>query len=1016
MKFFLICLFAVLTITESSSKFTYPKGLPCKIYNGTSCDCSNRQLSSIPLLKGHNVKSLDFSYNQLQTVYGISFIHLTSLQHLDLSHNQLEAVNGKSFIHLTSLLSLDLSNNWIMDITNVTFSGLNKLETLDLSYQGNYQSYPTLHGSPFYSTASLKKLFITDSGLCSLSPLVFSGLHELQELDISWNNMDSFPESIFQGLTNLTRLDAVAFRIDSLSVALFKDLNSVEYLDLSRNLISSLPETLFANLTNLEVLDLSWNIISSNLDTVFVNLTHLTYLDISHNSLSSTPCKAIVSLPMLSILNMSGNNFDYVTCSIENMNSLKELSTSYNIHQDNDTEYWNVAKWSELITKLPATLSTLYLGVSGKAVFQPVMPGSLNSSVSLLTICFYCTNYFDVSVEDDAFSMFLYLKKLSINTRSCSTKNKLTHLSKYAFRGLFQLKALDLSYVGLSEFSYETLEVLADTLEHLNLSNNEIQDIHHDGRYMRSGLKSLDISRNPINHMDLGSLGNVTNVYLNYLTNPNFLNISTFNMALKSIYISVEQFTTVYYDDFPLPLCASSLALEDIAFSKLQFTKSKPMVWGNCSHLKALSISDSGGVHLIFKGKIDNFAHLEKLTLTNCKLSLIDQFLLESLSLQYLDLSGNNIENINENDLSSLVNLKHLDLSHNEIKSFPANQFHYMSHLTYLNLAGNKLGNLNDLKSLYGLQTLIVSGNALTTLPASLMKIPYDVQHVEFGDNLFSCTCDIQPLQHWILTDTKTYIDPLSPYLCNDPAIREDLGITEFSLDCSLHLENYIAPSVSGLFVICVIVSIIYIYKYRWRIHYKCWILCYQRRYQRYIDNDDDADINSDDEGDVDAPYEAPIMRRRYHAYVAYHRDNEAWINDQLIPNIEDGPEHFRLCLKERGDIPAGHYILNAICHGIKQSRKTIAVLSENFMDDGWCHYQLHFARMRMVMDNADVLILVQIGEIGDRKKTLLLRQLLCYKEVLKWPEDPNGQELFWNQLKMKLRKPGRVDRRFDAV
>ncbi|XP_072046825.1 toll-like receptor 2 type-2 [Amphiura filiformis] len=292
------------------------------------------------------------------------------------------------------------------------------------------------------------------------------------------------------------------------------------------------------------------------------------------------------------------------------------------------------------------------------------------------------------------------------------------------------------------------------------------------------------------------------------------------------------------------------------------------------------------------------------------------------------------------------------------------------------------------------------------------MKNPYRLKHAEFGDIPFACTCDIIDLQHWILTDIKTYIDPHPTYQCKSPAIRENLGITEFSLDCSLHLEFYIAPSVSGLLVVGIIVIVTY--KYRWRLHYKCWTLCCQRRYQRYIDNDDDADINSDDEEDVDAPYEAPIMRRRYHAYVAYHKDNEAWINDQLIANIEDGPERFRLCLKERGDIPAGHYILNAICHGIQQSCKTIAVLSENFMDDGWCHYQLHFAQMRMVTDNVDVLILVQIGEIPDCKKTLLLRQLLCYKEVLKWTEDPDGQRLFWNQLKMKLRKPVRVDRRFD--
>ncbi|XP_072044740.1 toll-like receptor 6 [Amphiura filiformis] len=360
-----------------------------------------------------------------------------------------------------------------------------------------------------------------------------------------------------------------------------------------------------------------------------------------------------------------------------------------------------------------------------------------------------------------------------------------------------------------------------------------------------------------------------------------------------------------------------------------------------------------------------------------------------------------------------------MDLSHNKLKSLPEKQFHHMSNLVYLNLAANKLVNLNGLKGLHSLQTLIVSDNALTTLSTFMMKTAYNLQYVDFGNNSFTCTCDIKPLQDWILTDKRTYIDPQPMYKCTSPKASYGLGITQVSLDCSLHIAYYILiSSLSGLTVICVIVATIY-KKYRWRIHYKFWVLFYQRRYQRYVDNDDDADImNSDDEDDVDADhrYEAPIMRRQYHAYVAYHRESQAWIDNQLTPNIEDGPEEFRLCMKERGDIPAGHYILNAICHGIYKSRKTVAVLSENFMDDGWCHYQLQIAQMRLVRENDDVLILVQIGEIPDDKKTMLLRQILCNKEVLKWTEDPIGQELFWNQLRMELRKPARVDRRFEQV
>ncbi|XP_072046677.1 uncharacterized protein [Amphiura filiformis] len=988
MKSSLIHMLLVLAVTvaTSSINFIYPKGLPCKVYNSTELDCRNRKLTSIPPLEDRNVESLDLSYNQLETVNGESFIFLTSLQRLDLSYNQLENVSGKSFIHLASLQSLDLSHNNISKISNDTFTGLNKLDTLDLSNQNHFN----LLGSPFRSTLSLKKLYIAFSGLSSLLSSVFSGLRELQELTLSNNKIPSLPASIFHGLTNLT------------------------HLYLSENAISRLPETLFVDLFSLDYLDLSDNDISSLPETLFVNLTHLNYIDLSRNRLTYTPCKAIEGLQTVSILNMGLNEFDYITCSIRNMTSLKEYTASFDMYNSPDdyTGYWNETKWSELITKLPASLSTLRLDVGGDTEFQTVKAESTKSYVSsLMILSALSRGYPQIIIKDDAFSMFPHLHILSIK----SLLNSPTILFKYAFRGLSHLKLLDLSINGLTKFPYEALEVLADSLEQLDLSNNNINIIGFKSHNADFRLKSLDVSGNPIFEIHLGSFGNLTHLYLNDRKSLGVVlwilfHTTTTIADFRSISISAETITEIKTDG--IPLCSSYPALENITFGKLRFNVDYAFMWGSCSHLKSLVLFDSDGMIFDFEVAVAKFPQLDKLTLTNCFLSSIDQFLLGSHSLQHINMSNNNIEDINGNDFSSLVNLKSMDLSHNAIESLTENQFHHIKNLTYLNLAGNKLANLNSLKGLYGLQTLIVSGNAITTLPAFLMKNPYNLLHVEFGDIPFSCNCDIQPLQHWIMTDTKTYIDPQPPYLCKSPVIRENLGITEISLDCSLHLEFYIAPSVAGLLLICIMVCVIY--RYRWHLHYKCWTWCCQRRYQRYIDNDDDADINSDDDEDVDAPYEAPIMRRRYHAYVAYHKDNEAWINDQLIPNIEDGPERFRLCLKDRGDIPAGHYILNAICHGIQQSRKTIAVLSENFMDDGWCHYQLHFARMRMVTDKADVLILVQIGEIPDRKKTLLLRQLLCYKEVLKWPEDLVGQELFWNQLKMKLRKPVRVDHRFD--
>ncbi|XP_072015933.1 leucine-rich repeat-containing protein 3-like [Amphiura filiformis] len=153
MMFSLIYLFPLLVSTVESSEFIFPKGLPCKVYNKTKLDCSNRKLTSVPPLKNTNVRSLDLSSNQLETVNGSSFIHLDQLEELNLSNN---SVSNISFRRKVGSRVLDMRCGGYYKILNIstnTFAGLNKLESLDLSLGLQL----IFHGSAFRSTTSLKR-------------------------------------------------------------------------------------------------------------------------------------------------------------------------------------------------------------------------------------------------------------------------------------------------------------------------------------------------------------------------------------------------------------------------------------------------------------------------------------------------------------------------------------------------------------------------------------------------------------------------------------------------------------------------------------------------------------------------------------------------------------------------------------------------------------------------------------------------------------------------------------------
>ena len=189
---------------------------------------------------------------------------------------------------------------------------------------------------------------------------------------------------------------------------------------------------------------------------------------------------------------------------------------------------------------------------------------------------------------------------------------------------------------------------------------------------------------------------------------------------------------------------------------------------------------------------------------------------------------------------------------------------------------------------------------------------------------------------------------------------------------------------------------IIFLIRYRWHIRYKLFLL--YRNYYPFPDNNEDFEM----------------LQLQYHAYVSYDEtsaDGE-WVMNDLLPNMEEGPEPVKLCIKSRDFIP-GHSLIESISENIHQSRKTIFVLSPNFVESNWCHHEMEMAKMMLPDENLDVITLVLLHNIPDNMMTLSLRQLLCKKDYLKWPMDRAGQRLFWQSLRQELKSPIQVDRRF---
>ena len=184
---------------------------------------------------------------------------------------------------------------------------------------------------------------------------------------------------------------------------------------------------------------------------------------------------------------------------------------------------------------------------------------------------------------------------------------------------------------------------------------------------------------------------------------------------------------------------------------------------------------------------------------------------------------------------------------------------------------------------------------------------------------------------------------------------------------------------------------------------------------RKYLEREQSSEYDEDNVADEG---EQNVNLPEYDAYVVYNHQSDAelqWVLQNLLPNIEEGPDQFKLCVGHARDFLPGVPISDNIIQGIQKSRKTILLLTPSFMQNEWNYFETQQAQMRLIKEHKDILILILLEEIPDDTMTLWLRRMLMRKDYLKWPGDDNGQQLFWECLRLKLRTPTRrVDRRYD--
>ena len=187
------------------------------------------------------------------------------------------------------------------DVTDDHLSGITG--TLDL----RSRSIATLKAGDFSGLGNLEWLNLGSNRLNTLPATVFSGLGNLVVLNLDHNQLSALPSDVFSGLGNLEGLNLGSNRLSTLPSGVFSSLGNLEWLSLFRNQLSTLPSGVFSVLGNLEKLYLYSNQLSTLPLGVFSGLGNLALLELQENALTTLPSDVFSGLGNLHTLSLSSN-------------------------------------------------------------------------------------------------------------------------------------------------------------------------------------------------------------------------------------------------------------------------------------------------------------------------------------------------------------------------------------------------------------------------------------------------------------------------------------------------------------------------------------------------------------------------------------------------------------------------------------------------------------------------------------------------------------------------------------
>lgn len=878
---------------------------------------------------------------------------------------------------------------------------------------------------------------------------------QVRYLDISFNSISTIRVKDFKNLWNLRHLNLSDSHISWIEEGTTKGFPNLVNLNLANNKLTTVSGGLLHGLTNLQVLRLDGNKIRTIDQDAFNTLGNLTVLNLTRNHLQQiVNLRPVLSAPMLEELFIGRNNFEVfssgdlsrTSLSLKKLdfshNPLTKLQITENIFTNlnyldlsycgqNGTMLWNITDKVFLNSVKELNLTALHISeekiasllhnISWASLFK-LRLSELNWTKVETLLRYACLPGLRVlHLQRNRISELTahVLDPCSDLTELDFGDNEISHISAPLFKEPAQLRVLHLQLNQLTEIKDSFLNL--PKLEVLDLSRNRISSLNCSDFASLKQLNKLYLYSNRLSKLPSCAFKDLNNLEILRLGSNKLLTIgATFKNvlpSLKELQMTYNKLSALQKGSFrglsnlrTLDLGDNQISeIETHAFSGLQNLTdlilssnklkakhiSDPEVFSGMPNLKMIELYSNTISYDYDTLHTPPFRHLSSLEILSIHsqrrgFGKLPSNLLQGLTMLKMFYGGHmNLNNLHPDTFNSTPKLWFLELSKNAFAdedSITADVFRPIPELSKLIIRRSQIHSLNFLlnANLTRLSVLKVPENMLDVINQTLIQSLPHLKYLDLNKNTFTCDCNNAFFIEWARKSNSTQVIYLNGYTCSYPLSLRGRSVLDLDTEsCNVNVDFVMFVCSSVTVTLTLLVSFIYQFLH--------WQLLYA--YYLFI-----AFLYDSKRKQTDRQHGF-----RYDAFISYNVQDEPWVVKELLPNLED-EQGWRLCLHHR-DFEPGRAIIDNIMDGIYSSRKTICLITHNYLRSTWCSKEIQMANFRLFDEQKDVLILIFLEDISTHQLSpyYRMRKLVKKKTYLKWPRHGEDTRVFWQKLRMAL-------------